>query len=80
MNLLIKNLVFTNLLFILSFYLGKQKILCNMIFSVTADSKAIDNIQYILKTWKEWMKKQEHNWKVENNIHHSSTLFLKLRK
>lgn len=45
MNLLIKNLVFTNLLFILSFYLGKQKILRNMIFSATADSKAIDNIQ-----------------------------------
>lgn len=51
-----------------------------MIFSAPADSKAIDNIQYILKTWKKWMKKQEHDWKVENNIHHSSTLFLKLRK
>lgn len=51
-----------------------------MIFSAPADSKAIDNIQYILKTWKEWMKKQEHDWKVENNIPHSSTLFLKLRK
>ena len=44
-----------------------------MIFSAPADSKAIDNIQYILKTWKEWMKKQEHDWKVENNINHSST-------